>query len=190
MSLKNFNRSESTAIDMGYVYIDGCVISPHGRNIKLRLSSSGYLQFSIHIKRGNKNKLTQNVMIHRLVAYSKYGDSIYDAGICVRHLDGDKLNNSPNNIVLGTHTDNMNDVPVDIRIKRSLISAKTTRRFGEEELASIVNDRNNGMSYNDICKKYDVGKSWCSSFFNMKTYATFNRTTLKFDADVAQLAER
>ena len=97
------------------------------------------------------------------------------------NIDGDKLNNSYDNLVIGTHRDNMLDVPIQDRINRSLKSAETTRRFSEEELASIVVDRRSGMSYKDICEKYDVGKSWCSYFFNKKTYITFNRETLKFN---------
>ena len=177
----NYNRNESIAINMGYTYIDGVVKSPRGEVVTLRLSSGGYQQFSIHIKRGDNPKLTRNVMVHRLVGYLKYGDKIYDYGMCIRHIDGDKLNNSYDNLVIGTHRDNMLDVPIQDRINRSLKSAETTRRFSEEELASIVVDRRSGMSYKDICEKYDVGKSWCSYFFNKKTYITFNRETLKFN---------
>ena len=31
---------------------------------------------------------------HRLQAYQKYNNEIYNKGIVVRHLDGNKLNNS------------------------------------------------------------------------------------------------
>lgn len=46
---------------------------------------------------------------HRVVAYRKYGPSAFDAGILIRHLDGNKSNNSPENLALGTIKENNED---------------------------------------------------------------------------------
>lgn len=47
---------------------------------------------------------------HRLVALKKYGPELFMTGsIVVRHLDGDRLNNEPENIAIGTQKDNIRD---------------------------------------------------------------------------------
>lgn len=46
---------------------------------------------------------------HRVVAFRKYGEIVFEKGIMVRHLDGNKLNNTPNNLAIGYNQDNVND---------------------------------------------------------------------------------
>lgn len=46
---------------------------------------------------------------HRVIAFRKYGSIVFEKGILVRHLDGNKINNSPDNLVIGTNQDNVND---------------------------------------------------------------------------------
>jgi hypothetical protein len=52
---------------------------------------------------------------HRVVALHKYGPAAVVPGIVVRHIDGDKTNNSPDNLVLGTKKDNVQDHVTDRR---------------------------------------------------------------------------
>ena len=52
---------------------------------------------------------------HRVVAYKKYGDVMFEKGVVVRHLDGDKRNSSPGNLILGSRSDNSQDHVVDRR---------------------------------------------------------------------------
>ena len=46
------------------------------------------------------------VSAHRLAAYQKFGDLIYKDGIECRHVDGNKANFKPDNIILGSHAQN------------------------------------------------------------------------------------
>jgi len=46
---------------------------------------------------------------HRLVALKTYGPSAAIPGIVVRHIDGNKVNNNPSNLILGTQSDNARD---------------------------------------------------------------------------------
>jgi hypothetical protein len=111
------------------------------------------------------------VPIHRIVAYQKYGDQIFDPCIEVRHLDGNKLNNHPDNIVIGTHSENMFDVPIEIRMHRTRKGALKTRRFSYEEAEQIRMDHSRGLSYKDLSAKYKIGKSTISYIINRKTYS-------------------
>lgn len=54
--------------------------------------------------------------MHVVVAIWKYGEQyVYNDGILARHLDGNPLNNSPDNISVGTYRDNALDVPEEDR---------------------------------------------------------------------------
>lgn len=52
---------------------------------------------------------------HRVVAFNKFGLVALSGGVIIRHLDGNKLNNSPENLALGTHQDNKDDHMTSIR---------------------------------------------------------------------------
>jgi hypothetical protein len=51
-----------------------------------------------------------NIAIHRLQAFQKYGDLLYEEGTVVRHLNGDPGSNAWDNIAIGTMSDNMFDI--------------------------------------------------------------------------------
>lgn len=46
---------------------------------------------------------------HRVVALLTYGAEIFGTGAVVRHMDGNRKNNSPENLLPGTHHENMLD---------------------------------------------------------------------------------
>lgn len=46
---------------------------------------------------------------HRLNALKKFGNEMFDGGIVVRHIDGNKLNNHSDNIMLGKQSENIRD---------------------------------------------------------------------------------
>lgn len=46
---------------------------------------------------------------HRLVALKTFGPAAVVPGSVIRHIDGNKLNNSPNNLIPGTQSDNRMD---------------------------------------------------------------------------------
>lgn len=52
---------------------------------------------------------------HRVVALLKYGADAMKDGVVVRHIDGNKINNAPENLILGTSTDNVQDHADDRR---------------------------------------------------------------------------
>lgn len=81
---------------VGYVYLHTDIIEPeivecakrHGANIHSR-----------------NNYIAE----HRVVAYRKFGEIVFEKGMCVRHLDGNKSNNHPDNLAIGTNQDNIDD---------------------------------------------------------------------------------
>ena len=114
------SQNEKIAHDMGFRFIGGNLIGPDGKIRTPTISVRGYKQFSIRVD--GKKKI---VKLHRFVAYLKYGDEIYNHQ-CVRHMDGDPLNNAFGNIILGSQHDNLMDIDPVVR-SRKATNAITTR---------------------------------------------------------------
>ena len=107
----NYSRNEELAFNKGYrILIDGTVIGVLGKPLSLFKMPSDYWAFTIR----NTNGKTINIQYHRFIAYTKYGDKIYNPNTVVRHLDGNHLNNDFDNIVIGTQSDNMYDKPKEV----------------------------------------------------------------------------
>src|SRR5690348_11367341 len=115
MSLDFENKIEVIASKRGYnVSPDGNLFNPKGHKIG-HLNNLGYYQTSIRI-----NGIKRALSAHRLQAYQKHGDQLFNKGILVRHLNGDSTDNSQNNITIGTPHDNIMDIPKELRVKKAL----------------------------------------------------------------------
>ena len=113
MKFSKNNQYIIRAAEKGYKVINGEVISPFSvKPLSLRPDTRGYYRFKIK----NDKNVSVSVNVHRLVAYQKYGDALFEEGIEVRHKDGNQVNNLDDNILIGTHSDNMMDKPKEQRI--------------------------------------------------------------------------
>lgn len=170
MSLSKANETLIEAYNRGYRIINGICYGYKGKPIKgcllKRRNSPSYVRFSIKIERQ-----IRSFKAHRLVAYQKYGDEIFKDEICVRHLDGNPLNNREDNIAIGTQSDNMMDRKPLARHLHAKVASSHIRRFSNEEVAQIKLDHKNGMSYKKLCIKYNTSKSTLSYLFNEAQYA-------------------
>lgn len=117
------------AYDKGYrITHDGQLLSPKGIIRKIHKNKVGYYETNVRIK----GKL-YHLYIHRLCAYQKYGDIIFDAE-CVRHLDGNPLNNCSDNIEIGTQKDNIMDIPKEVRQKKAEYATSFIRKYNKNEV--------------------------------------------------------
>lgn len=92
------------AVESGYtVNESGNVVNRNGVQIKSVISDN-YARFTIRL-----NNSHAAVKVHRLLAYQKFGSVIFNKSIHVRHLNGNSLDNSYNNIAIGSASDNMMD---------------------------------------------------------------------------------
>lgn len=121
------NDALKASFELGYICKNGEMFSPKGNKVGRVDKASGYPQFSIKFK-----KKVCNIKCHRLVAYQKYGNSLFDNGIVVRHLDGNKLNFKEDNIAIGTQRDNIFDRKSEDRIKYARNASKNIRKFSDE----------------------------------------------------------
>lgn len=140
----------------------GRMFNPKGKEVLGYVNNKGYRKTTIRIE----NKFF-GLYFHRLQAFQKYGCSLFKDGIVVRHLDGNPLNNKYDNILIGTHQDNMLDIPSEIRMKKSLIA--TSKRMVIHNHDEIIKDRREGMKYSDIMVKYNIKSKGTISFLINKS---------------------
>ena len=131
-----FSGLERIAKQRGYKVTEDGVFCGVRDNI-LKHKTKGYLCVSIMVD--GKNKY---LFAHRLQAYQKYGDNIYQKGICVRHLNGDKSDNSFENIAIGTNKDNMMDKPKDQRQRIARNASRQTIKYNKDEVIEYYNNCN------------------------------------------------
>lgn len=136
MKEKGFKRNKAImlAFSLGYrAKENGDIISPKG-NIVGNLQRNGYKKFTIRYK-----GQIFNIPTHRFVAYQKYGEIIFSCE-CVRHLDGDCLNNSFNNIEIGTLKDNSLDIPKLKRIESARYAASCYSGYNNDERVKKIKE--------------------------------------------------
>ncbi len=133
---------------------------------KCREDKNGYFRFSARTSKGYLSE----ILVHQLVAYQKFGDEVYEHET-VRHLDGNMKNNRPDNIAIGSFSDNFFDCTEDSRKKRAKHAASFLRGLTTAQLIQLKEDRLAGMKYDDLSAKYGIAKSTISYILNGKTYS-------------------
>ena len=148
-----------TARKKGYVVTsDGDVISPLGRNRKLNASQPGgsnrqpYWRFNIVDARG----IRVPVPVHLLAAYQKFGERVFMPETQVRHLDGNSLNNTLENIAIGTPSENQMDKPKHTRIRVAKKAASKNKRLSEKQEEELKTLRSKGWTYKKLAKHFGI----------------------------------
>lgn len=155
------NEALKNAFAKGYrVCADGAVVNKFGilRKLSIKKSHGSYLRFNI-----NHEGEAYPVFVHKLQAFQKFGEQMFEPGIMVRHHDGDSFNNRKENILLGTPRDNAMDRDPEDR-KAHAFKARSFRgtKLSPEILSQINLDHAAGLGYNRLEAKYGFGKSTLS----------------------------
>lgn len=145
----------------------GNILNKKGKTLKTSISSKGYVSFNIRVE----GKSPTRSFLHRLQAYQKFGDKIFEEGIVVRHLDGNPLNNSWDNIAIGSPSDNQMDRSEKCRKNFATIASRkmqgNIRTY--EERCLIYENLKNGVPYNEIMKNHNVSSKGTLSFMKNKS---------------------
>lgn len=121
MDLSKSNKAVLLAYERGYrVLINGVMVNAENKEMNPCVNNKGYKTFTIRIPHSRQCK---SFLVHRLMAYQKFGDSVFEKGIEVRHLNGSRIDNSFNNIEIGTRSQNAMDVPKTTRDKIALLGS-------------------------------------------------------------------
>jgi len=111
-------KKEQLAYKRGYrITENGDVIGRRGFALRPEKNRKGYFIFYLRDE-GSQKKI--KVLYHRLQAFQKYGNEMYEPKIMVRHLNSNKEDNSFSNIAIGTAKDNYLDIPESIRLARNI----------------------------------------------------------------------
>lgn len=142
-------KIEQIASKRGYIVTEeGKLLNPKGDIIGEYINTNGYYVTYIRVE-GKKTE----VYIHRLQAYQKYGDKLFEEGILVRHKGGNPLDNTWDNILIGTQSDNMMDIPEQIRIKRAQHATSYVRKYDKQEVRGFHKQDN---SYKKTMEKFGI----------------------------------
>ena len=146
--MNNLQKTLVETFEKGYRVRNGIAYRHDGYAMSSIKDRNGYLFF----------KPTKNtpVYIHRLVAYEKYEDQIFDPNIEVRHLDGNLKNNNHDNISLGDHSRNMMDQPKEQRIARAKHASSFRRKFTDEQEQEIKEYYNYTKSYKETMGEFGI----------------------------------
>jgi hypothetical protein len=159
--INNNNCLIKLAKQKGYYILNGEAYSKNKKRTTYK-NPKGYLQFGIRKLNGK----IIGVLVHRLVAYQKYGEEMFKEGIVVRHLDGNPLNNSEINIAIGTEKDNMNDIDVGTRRRRAIIASSYVQKHNHK---LILEMHKSGKSYSEIMKELGISSKGTLSFIVNKS---------------------
>lgn len=82
------------------------MVSCSGKPLVARVNPKNmYLEVRVKNRDGN----TFPVHVHKFVAFLKFGNAAFEHGMHVRHLDTNRHNNRPDNIKMGTPSQNWRD---------------------------------------------------------------------------------
>lgn len=157
-----FSGLERIAKQRGYKVTEDGVFYGVRNNILIH-KNKGYLCVSIKVD--GKNRW---LFAHRLQAYQKYGDDIYQKGICVRHLNGNKSDNSFDNIAVGTNRDNIMDRPKSERQRISALAGKATIKYNRDEVIEYYNKCN--RSRKKTIENFGMSKAGLHYILNDRKY--------------------
>ncbi len=149
----------------------GKLFRPDGIEILPSCSRRGYPHIGVTIR---SHGIDQKIFIHRIVAYQKYGEGLFETGIVVRHLNHDKKDFRPDNISIGSMSDNYYDHDSDylenFPIQGSK-AARSRRMFSMETAEEIRRRHRNGEGYRKLARAYGCSRSTIRFIVHRVTYA-------------------
>ena len=131
-------------------------------------ANNGYKQCTIKINGVYKKQKT-----HRLIAMAFLGDVSKKT---VNHIDGDKQNNLVENLEIITHYENMQHAKTLDSFKEGRKKCeKSKMKLNDEQCISLIQDEVNGLSLNQMAKKYKIGRSTVSDYLKRLGVTRINK---------------
>lgn len=175
--LSKTNKVLVISHDRGYRVLNGVVYNPKGEPVRgsYRKAAPSYRKAALnvyyHYFSYNYNGQSVSLMVHKLVAYQKFGDLMFRPSMVVRHINGNSLDNSEGNIEIGTILQNTMDRTPESRREHAIKASSHIYKFKDEELLrNFLNDRASGMVYRELMEKYSLSKSTVSYLLNKIEY--------------------
>ncbi len=164
--MKKYHQSIIDFYAKGYrATEEGDIISPHtGRKLAFYTKKRGGY-YSINTGAGT-------IDVHFFIAYQKFGDKVFEEGVQVRHLDNNSKNNKDDNLILGTQSQNMYDLPKETRMRSAVNASTKIRKFSDDVVAEIKEKRSKGYKYKELMEEYGITSKGTMSHIINNTYVT------------------
>lgn len=123
---------------------------------------NGYLIVSVCTKGHDSiGHSSYPLKVHRLQAFQKYGELLFEKGVQVRHLNNIQCDNSIDNIEIGSQSQNQLDISPKIRIERATIASKASipinTIFTDEKIEEIGEFVHSGQNLlKDAIEKFNI----------------------------------
>lgn len=162
--MQQLNKVIKEAYRKGYrVTKEGKLLNPKGKELSVNPDKQGYLRASFFL---GQNKI-RGLYVHKLVAYQKFGEKIFEKGICVRHLKGGATNNTYDNILIDTLSDNMFDQAPEIRRRKS---AYANRKYDSDTIKSIRDFYETCGSYKKTMEQFSISSKGTLNYILKNDY--------------------
>lgn len=139
----------------------------HARSKRVRkpkVLRNGYLSVNL----STENRRSVHITVHRLVAMAFHG--MPEPGQVVRHIDGNKRNNTPENLAWGTPRENYDDL---VRHGSMAGDRHPMRRLTEATAVVIVSRVRAGESRRTMAVEYGVSYSTIKALCSGQNWARF-----------------
>lgn len=149
------------AIEKGYtIDKEGNVFSGLGKRItqcEQRKMNGTYLYFNIRLPISfNEGRKVVHIFTHRFQALHKFGDSVGDESLHVRHLDNNPSNNHWDNIGIGSPSENMMDKLPETRKRAAVAASNKVRKFTDRQMEEIREFYKLNKSYKLTMEKFNI----------------------------------
>jgi hypothetical protein len=127
-------------------------------------ATSNYLRLTLRL-----NKKDVNRTVHKLVCTAWYGNAPFKKAV-VRHIDGNSLNNAPENLDWGTYSDNWSDRKYH---GRGIHSEHQISKLSMEIAHKIRVAHDVGVSISDLARQYQVNHKTVSRVISGETWVEY-----------------
>lgn len=177
VEMSNIRKAIYIAYEKGYrVKEDGTLIGIKGQPLVVKnRGNQRYPTFSVNVGSVTKSGVF-GIPVHRFAGYCFYGDEIFNPKLCIRHLDADTENVSKQNLVLGTHSENEHDKPLEVRsrvgrIARSYQERANNSKFTDDEVREIRKRIANGERVLAVANELNVTRQCIHLIVKRRNYA-------------------
>lgn len=159
--------------DRYYINKKGELFTDNGEKKMKDALKNGYIKNCLTHKDGSQKFYFR----HRLVMICFNYIENYDQ-LQVNHKDGNKLNNSLDNLEWCTNQENRIHA-VQFGLAASLSGENNpASKLLETQVIEIIQDLLNGIPYSEICKKYNCSKSTISAIKNKRNWKYLTKDVL------------
>lgn len=153
----SYKKFFDKALELGFtVNVDGLLYSPFTKEWRTGYNNNGYYEFKVPTELSEYHSRQKRLRVHRFQGYIKYHDRIFENGFEIRHVNGNSLDNSWDNIVLGTPSENHLDKPKEVRERVSINASEKNRVFTDVEMDEIREYHNSCRSYKKVMDRFGI----------------------------------